>query len=190
MEQQASPASRYYEVMDIPSQICNTFDTAQLTGLWISILSIYFPPNRYRIAPDFSSDVDPERKVGLRVMDLKDSWPRTVFVLDINFPDLEKEHERKGAPLDVTKPGDKFFERVRGLCTGERMYAAVVRVHEVKFFEYISAMRSSRVRIQESGQQVQSIVGMCGFGGHETYNVSFDKVGVHNILKSIAKDVY
>jgi len=131
-------------------------------------------------------------------MDVKDSWPRTVFVLDINFPDLEKEHERKGAhlrarlqePLDETKPGDKFFERVRSLCTSERMYAAVVQVHEVKFFEYISAMRSSRVRTQESEQQVQSIVGMCDFGGHETCNVSFDKVGVHNVLKRIAKDVY
>ncbi len=124
-------------------------------------------------------------------MDLKDSWPRTVLCSGYQLSGLEKEHERKGAPLDVTKPGDKFFERVRGLCTGERMYAAVVRVHEVKFFEYISAMRSSRVRIQESGQQVQSIVGRCA-ASVDTKRIMFHliKLACITFLKSIAKDVY
>lgn len=199
VETTSGSAFRYYDILDIPSQICNTVGANQIAGLWISILGVYFPPKRYRIVPDLSTGTEPERKIGLRVMDLKDSWPQTVFVLDINFPGNEEKCETKGgqsgarlpAPLNapVMKPADKFLELVRSICTGERLYAAVINVHEVKFTEFVSKERCFRSRSRESWQNITGILEMRDLEESGTYNVSFDKQSVHYILKGIAKDV-
>ncbi|KLO13696.1 hypothetical protein SCHPADRAFT_348776 [Schizopora paradoxa] len=191
---------RYYDVMDIPSQISNTVGANQLAGLWISILGVYFPPKRYRIVPDFASGSDPEKNIALSVVDLKGSWPKTIFILDISFPGVQELRKMKitrsgivapfgPSAIPKMKPSENFIEHVKSICTTERLFAAVVQVHEVKFFEYVSDSKSFRGRIRESWQQIPGLVDTRKFDELDVYNVSFDKQSVHYILKGIAEDV-